>query len=61
MVKEVKLKFPQVVNKCSCGVNFVVFYVDGDNELFPQVVDICPYCGAYINDDSNPGKVLGEE
>lgn len=44
--KRVKLIEVVHVNYCSaCGVEFVVYYVDEDKELYPQIVDICPYCG----------------
>lgn len=50
--KRVKLIEIVHVNYCpACGVEFVVYYVDEDKELYPQVVTICPYCGMYIGEE----------
>lgn len=47
--ERVKLVYPESVNYCKyCGVQFIVYYVDEEQELYPQIVDICPYCGLMI-------------
>jgi hypothetical protein len=51
--ERVKLVYDEYVNYCKCGVKFIVYYVDEDTEMYPQIVDICPYCGAKIENDSN--------
>jgi len=49
--ERVKLIEIVAVNYCPvCGVEFVVYYVDEEKELYPQVVDICPYCGMFIGE-----------
>ena len=51
--ERVKLVYPEYVNYCRCGVKFIVYYVDEENEMYPQVVDICPYCGGEIERQEN--------
>lgn len=56
--ERVKLIGTVFVNYCpACEVKFVVHYVDELKELVPQVVDICPYCGAFIGQEKEDGKV----
>ena len=53
-IERVKLVYGEYTNYCKfCGVKFIVYYVDEDNEMYCQIVDICPYCGAKVEKNSN--------
>lgn len=49
--KKVKLVYLEYINYCvKCGIQFVVYYVDEENEMYSQAVDICPYCGTDLSE-----------